>query len=338
MSFCPTGGCGAKVDPALLSKFLTLLPQNKPEQLLVGFESSDDAAVWQLSPDTAIISTVDFFPPMVNDPKLFGRIAATNALSDVYAMGGRPIMALNLVCYPQKLDPEIMAEILAGGAEVLAQAGAFLAGGHSIYDPEPKYGLAVTGLAHPEKIRRNNTLKIGDALILTKALGVGLILSAHRVEAASLADFEAATNSMTRLNGPAAQALEPFGVSAVTDVTGFGLLGHLSEMAGNHYTIYLNFDSLPLLPGALNYAREFFATALGQRNRNNLSHRVQLRGLDPAQEEILFDPQTSGGLAISVPAQRALALVAALKASDPESAIIGQVSERRPGDPAVVAL
>jgi selenide,water dikinase len=338
MSFCPTGGCGAKVDPALLSKFLTLLPQNKGDKLLVGFDTSDDAAVWQLNPETAIISTVDFFPPMVNDARLFGQIAATNALSDVYAMGARPIMALNLVCYPQKMDPQTMAEILSGGAQVIAEAGAFLGGGHSIYDPEPKYGLAVTGLAHPDKIRRNNTVQIGDAIILTKALGVGLILSAHRVEAASPDHYDAAVTSMTRPNREAAQALDDFPVSAVTDITGFGLLGHLSEMAGDHHAICLNFDSLPLLPGALTYAQEFFATALGQRNRNNLAHRVDLQGLDPAQEEILFDPQTSGGLAISIPAHRAMALVEALKINDPQSAIIGQVEGRRPNDPAVIAL
>jgi selenide,water dikinase len=284
----------------------------------------------------AIVSTVDFFPPMVDDGHLFGRIAATNALSDVYAMGGRPLMALNLVCLPQKMNPGILAEILAGGAEVLLEAGAFLTGGHSIYDPEPKYGLAVTGLVHPQKIYRNHTVQAGEALILTKPLGVGLILSAHRVQEAKPGDFEAAVASMTHLNRYAAEAMHDFPISAATDVTGFGLLGHLNEMAGQKHCIDINFDSLPLLPGALNYARNFFATALGQRNRNYLAGRIKLYGLDPAQEEILFDPQTSGGLVISLPANRAQDLVATLRCNDPMAAIIGQVSLRDPKSPAVV--
>jgi selenide,water dikinase len=338
LSFCSTGGCGSKLDPAVLAQFLDKLPNNRCEQLMVGFETSDDAAVWRLSSEEAIISTADFFPPMVDDGRLFGRIAAANALSDVYAMGGRPIMALNLVCFPQKMDPQILAEILAGGAEVLLAAGAFLAGGHSIYDPEPKYGLAVTGLVHPQKIRRNHTVRDGDALILTKALGVGLILSANRIGAAKQEDFDLAVKSMTHLNRKASEAMSDFSVSAATDITGFGLLGHLNEMAGKEHSIFVNYDSLPVLPGALHYAQEFFATALGQRNRNYLTDRVELCGLDTAREEILFDPQTSGGLVISLPPNQAQDLLASLQKSEPQAAIIGQVARRGPNDRAVVVL
>jgi selenide,water dikinase len=335
---CPSGGCGAKIDPAWLSEILRQLPPQISDRLLVGYNNSDDAAVWQLSGDQAVISTVDFFPPMVDDAYIYGQIAAANALSDVYAMGGRPIMALNLVCFPQTMDRDVLSSILTGGAETVNKAGAFLAGGHSIYDPIPKYGLAVTGLVRPDRIRQNRTVRPGEALILTKPLGVGLILSAHRTRAARLADYEAAVRSMTRLNKDAAEAMAGFPVSAATDVTGFGLVGHLNEMAAEAHTLYVNFDSLPLLPGALDYAEEFFSTALGQRNRNYVGSRAELRDLSPAQEEIVFDPQTSGGLIISLPANQAEKLVGVLKKTEPQAAVIGQVCLKEPGEPSVVIL
>jgi selenide,water dikinase len=335
---CPSGGCGAKIDPAFLARFLGQLPPQYSDKLLVGYDSSDDAAVWQLSPDLAVISTVDFFPPMVDDGRLFGQIAAANALSDIYAMGGEPILALNLVCFPQKMDPEILGEILAGGAEIVTQAGAFMAGGHSIYDPVPKYGLAVTGLGHPQKIRQNHTVKDGDALILTKPLGVGLIMSAHRVQAAKEDDFKIAVSFMTHLNKQASQAMNNYPVSAATDITGFGLAGHLKEMAGTKHSITVNFDSIPLLPGALDYAREFLFSSLAQRNRNYLADSTELVGLSPSQEEIIFDPQTSGGLAISLPAHLAEPLVKDLQKTEPLAAIIGQVSIRQNDEKSVVVL
>jgi selenide,water dikinase len=335
---CPTGGCGAKLDPALLAQFLARLPRRFSDQLLVSYDHSDDAAVFSLSPDLAVVSTVDFFPPMVDDGRLFGQIAATNALSDIYAMGGQPILALNLVCFPQNLDPEILAEILLGGAETIAKAGAFLAGGHSIYDPLPKYGLAVTGLVNPKETRYNHTVKVGDALILTKPLGVGLILAAHRAGESQKTDLAAAITSMTRLNAAAAMALKQKPISAVTDVTGFGLLGHLAEMVGTDYSADLNFDSLPLLPGALNYAAEFFISGLAQRNRLNLASKVDLTALTPIQEEILFDPQTSGGLLISLPAAAANGLLLLLKPTEPEAAIIGTITAREPGGAAITVL
>ncbi len=328
-STCTSGGCGAKIGPAELAEFLQNLPTLNDPGLLVGFGGSDDAAVYRLSPEAALVGTVDFFPPMVDDPYLFGRIAAANALSDVYAMGGRPLFALNLVTFPQKGDKAELGEILRGGAEKVMEAGAALAGGHSIYDHEPKYGLSVTGLVHPDRIWRNNTCAPGDALILTKPLGVGLVMAALRAGLAREDEYQAATASMERLNKYAAEALSGFPVSAVTDVTGFGLAVHATEMAGTDRTLVIDFDSLPLLPGALGYAAEYLATAAGQRNRNHLAGTVDIAQLSPARQEILFDPQTSGGLLISLPAARAGEACAAIRRLDPAAAVIGQVTDRQ---------
>jgi selenide,water dikinase len=282
----------------------------------------------ELDSETAIISTADFFPPMIDDPYLFGRIAAANALSDIWAMGGRPILALNLCCFPQSLDKSIISKILQGGAEKIAEAGAVLAGGHSIYDPQTKYGLAVTGLAHPRDIRPNGSARPGEALILTKALGTGLIMSAARAALALADDYQTAISSMERLNGYAFQASRSYPVSASTDVTGFGLLVHLSEMAGADLSITIDFDSLPILPGAARYAQEHLFTAAGQRNRNHMLGKADLRNIPPWAEEILFDPQTSGGLLLSLPASHAQNLAEKLRESEPEAAIIGLVAKR----------
>lgn len=336
MAQCTSGGCGAKMGPDELAGYLRALPTVDDPRLLVGFAAADDAGVFQASPELAVISTADFFPPMVDEPFLFGRIAAANALSDIYAMGGQPIMALNLVAFPQSADREILAEIMRGGAETLREAGVALAGGHSIYDPQPKYGLSVTGLARPDRILRNNTCREGDCLVLTKPLGVGLILSASRVGLAEAEAYDAAVAAMTRLNKYAAEKLPPFPVSACTDVTGFGLLAHAAEMAGADRTLVIDADSLPLLPRAREYAAEFMATAAGQRNRNHLAGTADVRGIDAALQEALFDPQTSGGLLISVPCSHAEALLAALRRDDPAAAVIGQVEAR--GKNAVVAV
>ncbi len=328
LSNCTSGGCGAKIGPAELVEFLGRLTVLKDPALMVGFEASDDAAVYKLSDDTALVSTVDFFPPMVDDPHLFGRIAAANALSDIYAMGGRAIYALNLVCFPQRMDKAVLGQILQGGSEKVAEAGAMLCGGHSIYDHEPKYGLAVTGLVHPDKVLRNNGCQVGDALVLTKALGVGLIMSAVRGDLATAEEYQAATSSMERLNKYAAEKMTDFPVNAATDITGFGLLGHACEMAGEDKTLTLNFDSLPVLPGALKYAADFLGTAAGQRNRNHLSGRVDVSTVSEAGRELLFDPQTSGGLMISLPWERAEELCALIRRDDPQAAVVGQVGAR----------
>lgn len=326
-SNCTSGGCGAKIGPADLSAYLRNLPLVDDPNLLVGFGSADDAAVYQVSPELAMVSTVDFFPPMVDDPRLFGQIAATNALSDIYAMGARPLFALNLVCFPQKMDKSILGEILTGGAEKIKEAGVALCGGHSIYDHEPKYGLSVTGQVHPDKVLKNNTCRAGDALILTKALGVGLVMSALRAGLAKDDEYEAAVASMTRLNKYAAEKMNCFQVNACTDITGFGLMVHASEMAGDSHTLTINFDSLPLLPGSMKFAEDYLATAAGQRNRNHIASSIDIEGLPAAAQEILFDPQTSGGLLISLPADQAETLCAEIRKDDPAAAIVGQVSD-----------
>lgn len=325
---CPAGGCGAKLGPSELADCLAGLPARPNADLLVGFDESDDAAVYRLSEKEAIVSTADFFPPMVDDPRTFGRIAAANALSDVYAMGGTPLCALNLVCFPRDMDKGILREILAGGAEKAAEAGVAIAGGHSIYDSGLKYGLAVTGRIDPGRILRNNACREGDCLILTKPLGTGLILSAAGSGLAAGEEIAAAVSSMERLNKYAAEILSSFPVNAATDVTGFGLLAHAAEMAGTDWTLTMDFDSLPLLPGALAHAEAFLATAAGERNRLHLGARADVSGLPPAAREVLFDPQTSGGLLVSLPEASAAAACRALRESGADAAVVGQVTRR----------
>ncbi|MDR3146635.1 MAG: selenide, water dikinase SelD [Treponema sp.] len=331
LSNCTSGGCGAKIGPGELAGFLAFLPVKEDPSLLVGFGGSDDAAVYQIAPDRALVSTVDFFSPMVDDPYLFGKIAAANALSDIYAMGGRPLYALNLVCFPQRLDGGILREILAGGAAKALEADTVIVGGHSIYDHEPKYGLAVTGMVDPHRVLRNNRCEEGDALILTKALGVGLVMSALRAGALQGSGEDvlaAATASMERLNRYAAERLSRYPVHACTDVTGFGLMVHAAEMAGEDHTLFIESASLPLLPGALGFAEAYYATAAGQRNRNYMEGKAETGGVSPAMQEIVFDPQTSGGLLIALPADQAQALCADIWKEDPAAAIIGMVGGR----------
>ena len=249
--FCTGGGCTAKLGAGVLSRILEKLPRKeKDPALLVGYDSRDDAAVYRLTEDLALVQTVDFFPPMVEDPYIFGQIAAANALSDVYAMGGQVKTALNLVCFPESMDLNILGQILQGGAEKVAEAGGILAGGHSIADSGVKYGLSVTGLVDPRRIYTNDAGQVGDRLILTKALGVGLICTANRVGEAAPEQMEAAIQSMTTLNKTASEISRRYRVHAATDVTGFGFLGHLQEMMGDRLHCVIQADRLPVLPGA----------------------------------------------------------------------------------------
>ena len=328
MDNCTSGGCGAKISPGELSEILSGLPVFYDENLLVGYDSSDDAAVYKIDEKHSIVSTVDFFPPMVNDPRAFGRIAAANALSDVYAMGGRPVAALNLVCFPQSMDMGILRQILAGGAEKVTEAAAVLAGGHSIYDKEPKYGLAVTGIVENNRIFRNNTPAIGHRLILTKPLGTGIIMAALRGGAASLTAVEKAVASMERLNKYAAEKMRAFNISACTDITGFGLLAHALEMAADKVSLMIYVQEIPYFMEAYSYAGEFLVTAAGQRNRNHLAGKAEVSGLPFELQELLFDPQTSGGLLICVAPEQAGDLLAAIQADDPAARIIGEIVKR----------
>ncbi|MCL2609637.1 MAG: selenide, water dikinase SelD, partial [Treponema sp.] len=271
---------------------------------------------------------VDFFSPMVDDPRLFGRIAAANALSDVYAMGGTPLLALNLVCFPEALPKTILQDILAGGAEKIAEAGAVLGGGHSIYDKEPKYGLAVTGRVATSKIIRNDTPAVGHRLILTKALGSGIVMAALRAGEAEAAAAEKAFAVMQRLNRRAAEKMAGFPVSACTDITGFGLLSHLLELCGASVSAEIFPEKIPVIPGALAYAEEFLLTAAGQRNRNHFAASGDVDLLPFGLQEILFDPQTSGGLLICVAEDRAEQLLDDIRKDDEDASIVGRITER----------
>ena len=333
--FCRGGGCTAKLGPAVLERILGKLPRPTDPALLVGAESSDDAAVYRLTDDLAIVQTLDFFPPMVEDPYVFGQIAAANALSDVYAMGGTVKTALNIVCFPEQMDLNILGRILQGGNEKVMEAGGSLAGGHSIADSEVKYGLSVTGVVHPDRIRQNNTGRAGDALVLTKPLGVGLVCTAARMGAAADEAVQLAVRSMTTLNKYAAAVADRYPVHACTDVTGFGLLGHLHEMTRPDLTARVHAAALPVIPAARGYADEFYLTAAAQRNRNFAASWARLRGLAFADEEILFDPQTSGGLLFALDADVADDFVREIAALGLPCGKIGQLLPRM--DAAVIA-
>ncbi len=276
-----------------------------PPELLVGLHTADDAAVYRVNDSQAVISTADFFPPVVDDPYAFGSIAAANALSDVYAMGGQPLMAINLVAWPDNLDPGILSEILRGGADTVARAGAVIAGGHTVTDKEPKYGLAVTGMVHPDAIMTKGGAQPGDVLILSKPLGTGLITTAHKRDEVEIGDLEEALQSMMQLNRDASRALKRPGVHAVTDITGFGLLGHAREMASQSLTsMRFQFDALPLLPHARHYAELGCVTGGAYRNETYLTPHVRIHdSVDGFNREILWDPQTSGGLFAAVNAE-----------------------------------
>ena len=291
------------------------LPPFESPDLIVGTETSDDAGVFRLRPDLAIVNTVDFFTPIVDDPYVFGQIAAANALSDIYAMGAEPKTALNIVAFPKgKLDLEVLGEIIRGGAERAREAGAVVIGGHTIIDEELKYGMAVTGVVHPDRVIRNVGVQPGDALVLTKPLGTGIITTALKRRKASTHSVRAATRSMIALNNTASAIMREFPVHACSDVTGFGLLGHATEMArGSGVTIVLDASTLPLLPGARRLAEQGSLTGGCKRNRDYLKDKIAVdRSVSEALLELALDPQTSGGLLIALPEARAAEVITEL--------------------------
>lgn len=333
--FCTGGGCTAKLGAGVLSHILEKLPRGeKDPDLLVGYDSRDDAAVYRITEDIALVQTVDFFPPMVEDPYTFGQIAAANALSDVYAMGGEVKTALNLVCFPESMDLNILGEILRGGAEKVAEAGGILAGGHSISDSGVKYGLSVTGLVDPHHLYANDAGKVGDKLILTKALGVGLICTANRVGEADPEHLAAAIRSMTTLNRTAAQISRKYRVHAATDVTGFSFLGHLHEMMGGKRSCRVDARRVPVLPGAEKAAEDFLYTAAGQRNRNHTAPFVRFEEVPFSMEEVLYDPQTSGGLLFAVDPADANELEQELQQAGLAAKIVGEILDKT--DPEII--
>lgn len=326
--FCKGGGCTAKLGAGILSRVLERLPKfDKDPALLIGYDSKDDAAVYKLTDEVAVVQTLDFFPPMVDDPYTFGQIAATNALSDIWAMGGQVKTALNIVCFPEKSDLNILGEMMRGGAEKVAEAGGVLAGGHSIADSDVKYGLSVMGVVHPDHIYANNTPQTGDCLVLTKRLGVGILCTANRVGEASAEAMEAAIASMTTLNKYAAQCCRAYEVHACTDVTGFSFLGHLHEMMDGAHSCRIEAGAVPVFPEALRHADEFLLTAAGQRNRNHTGPFVRFENVPFAMEEVLFDPQTSGGLLVALPKKQAAALVEDLRRGGAPAAVVGEVTD-----------
>lgn len=324
--FCKGGGCTAKLGAGVLSHILEKLPKEPiDDNLIIGYQSNDDAAVYRISDDVAIVQTLDFFPPMVDDPYTFGKIAAANALSDIYAMGGTVKTALNIVCFPEKMDLNILGEIMRGGSEKVKEAGGTLAGGHSIADSDVKYGLSVTGVVQPNRIYPNNQGRPGDKLILTKRLGVGIICTANRVNEASLEAMDAAIESMTTLNKYAAEVCHDFDIHACTDVTGFSFLGHLHEMMDGRLACLINGKNVPVFKEALDYADEFLLTAAGQRNRNYTEPFVCFKDVPFAVQEVLFDPQTSGGLLIAVSEDEANELVKRMQDIGLPAQIVGEI-------------
>ena len=325
----PNCGCAAKVGPGTLSGILCKLPKFQNPDLLVGTETSDDAAVYRISDELAIIQTLDFFTPVADDPYDFGQIAAANALSDVYAMGGEPKTALNIVAFPKDMDTEILGEILKGGADKVMEAGAVLAGGHTIQDDTPKYGLSVTGFVHPDKFWKNYGAQTGDRLILTKALGTGIINTAIKADMASEGAREAALASMKTLNKGARDVLKKYQIHACTDVTGFGLGGHGTEMAeGSNKTLVIHTEQLPVLPNVEEYASMGLIPGGAYRNREFAGKTGYTSTAVLWKEDLVFDPQTSGGLLAAVSEEEADSIVKELKKAGLPASVIGEIIDR----------
>lgn len=310
-SLARAGGCAAKYAAARLETLLAGLVPADAENLLVGLDPADDAAVYRLDAERALVFTVDFFPPLVDDPRAFGGIAAANALNDVFAMGGAPLLALSVAAFPEELPVEVLGEVLAGAEEQVRAAGAILAGGHTIRDAEPKYGLAVVGTVHPEAIWPKAGARPGDALFLTKPLGTGIVLQAEREGRAVEGALEAAVAAMLELARAPADLLRPFAPHAVTDVTGFGLLGHAYELASRSgVRVVLEAEALPALPGALELAAAGVRTGGDRRNREFAGPHME-SAAGAAEEALAYDPQTAGGLLVALPAEQGAVLEAA---------------------------
>jgi selenide,water dikinase len=322
------GGCAAKYAAGRLEELLAGFAPADSENLLVGLSPADDAAVYRLDDERAIIFTTDFFPPMVDDPAVFGAVAAVNALNDVFAMGGKPLLALSVAAFPEELPIESVRAVFDAAAAKVEEAGALLAGGHTIRDDEPKYGLAVVGTVHPDAIWRKNGARPGDVLYLTKPLGTGLVLTGVRKKVLGEEELQAAAATMMELNDRAAETVRPFEPSAVTDVTGFGLFGHAHEMAERSgVCIVLDPASFPALPGALAVARRGLRTGGDLRNRDFVAGAARIEGLPEELGTLGFDPQTAGGLLISLPAEKGAVLEAAFADAGLPLARIGQVVE-----------
>lgn len=325
-------GCGAKVGAGVLAQLLDGIRVHQDPNLLVGFDKSDDASVYKISDDLALVQTVDFFPPIADDPYLFGQIAATNALSDVYAMGGDPKLCLNIMAIPEDMPKDAVHQLLRGGYDKVYEAGALITGGHSILDEEPKYGLAVTGFVHPDKVLTNSGAKPGDVLLFTKPIGIGVLTTAAKAEMASPEAIALAERMMTTLNKAARDTMVKYRVHACTDVTGFGLLGHLTEMAqGSGVEIELHVADIDLIPEAVELARMGILPAGMYRNRAFAEPGVDAGETELCKQDLLYDPQTAGGLLMAVDPADAEALYEELKGCVPSAQRIGVVRAYRGG-------
>jgi selenide, water dikinase len=323
-----SGGCAAKYSAARLEELLRGFVPAEAENLLVGLAPADDAAVYRLDDERALVFTLDFFPPLVDDPALYGRIAATNALNDVFAMGGQPLLALSIAAFPESLPNETLAAIFAAADEQVRAGGAILAGGHTLRDEEPKYGLAVVGTVHPEGFWSKAGARPGDAVFLTKPLGTGLVLHAAREGRPHAEGLAAAAQWMTELNRAAAEALRPFAPNAVTDVTGFGLLGHAHEVAErSEVRVVLEAKALPTLPGALEAAAAGVRTGGDRRNRDFAAAHVDADGVSEDLLALAYDPQTAGGLLVMLPAEKGAVLAAAFAGAGLLLRRIGRVED-----------
>ena len=328
-----SGGWAAKIGPEVLASVLSQLPKNDNsnlENLLVGIDTADDAAVYKLNDEMALIQTLDFFTPMVDDPYVFGQVAAANSLSDVYAMGGNPIVAMNIVCFPSCHDMDVLAKIMKGGFDKVRESGALLVGGHTVDDKEPKYGLSVSGIAHPNKILSNANSKVGDVLILTKPLGLGILNTAIKANLIKKDTENKVIEVMTHLNKYAAMSFNKIQVNSVTDITGFGLLGHALEMAkASEVSIYINSKDVPIIDESLDMAKMGIIPAGMYRNKQYIEKDVDIKDVDTALIDVLYDPQTSGGLLVSVNAKYADKLIKDMKLNGSiEAKIIGCVKSK----------
>ena len=325
-------GCGAKVGAGVLAELLGDMKVIRDPDLLVGFDKSDDASVYRVSEELALVQTVDFFPPVHDDPYIFGQIAAANALSDVYAMGGEPRLALNIMAVPKDMPAETVHEILRGGYDKAYEAGVIITGGHSILDDEPKYGLAVTGFVHPDKVLKNSGAVAGDVLFLTKPLGIGILTTAAKVDMASREGMELAVRLMTTLNKAARDVMVKYRVHACTDVTGFSLMGHSLEMAqGSGVEIHLDTGAVDIIPEAAELARIGILPEGMYRNRSFAGAYVDPGEVKLAVQDVLYDPQTSGGLLIAVDPADAEDMYEEMKTAAPYVRRIGTVERYRGG-------
>ncbi len=324
-------GCGAKVGAGTLVHMLEGFRTHHDPRLIVGYDKSDDASVYVLDENTALIQTTDFFPPIVDEPYLYGRIAATNALSDVYAMGGEPKLALNILCLAEHMDQGTVQEILRGGYDAAYEAGAIITGGHTIHGAEPIYGLAVSGFVHPKKVLTNSNAKPGDVLILTKPLGVGILTTSAKADMVESEVMERIYRQMATLNKTARDIMVKYPVHSCTDVTGFALLGHSFEMAqGSGCTIHIQTEQVPYHEEAYELACMGFIPAGAYRNREYAESSVKVCGdISRAMQDILYDPQTSGGLLIAIPEESSKACLEELQAVIPQAAIVGYVTEKQ---------